>query len=312
MGAPIFTKSTLVFAKIQPVAGTALDTVTATDWMEVTDATLTPMDSTEVELNLLSDQMGAKMKFMTGFQAKLSFSIDLAGSGTAGTAPHWGVLEQICGKAQIVTPTTSTKFTPVSSGFVLGTLVCFIGGNKHVIRDARGTSKLDVSRNGFLKRTYDITGVYVDPTAVNPPAVTKAPRVIPPMLNPSNVALSFFGQTALCLHAASLDDGNEVKFLDLLNCTEQVMITGRAVSGSIEVIADLVSVKNWFTDAKNGATGLMKITIGKTAGNIIEIEAPKVQLLKPDYGDVDGLRSIKFGLNVLPTLGDDDYTITVK
>lgn len=312
MGAPIFTKSTLIFAKIQPVAGTPLDTVVAADWMEVSDATLTPMESTEVELNLLSDQMGAKMKFQTGFQAKLSFSIDLAGSGTAGTVPHWGVLEQICGKAQIITAATSVKFKPASSGFVLGTLVCFIGGNKHVIRDARGTSKLEIARNGFLKRTYDITGVYVDPTAVNPPVVTKAPRVIPPMLNPANVALSFHGLTDLCLHSASLDDGNEIKFLDLLNCTEQVMITDRKVSGSIEVIADLVSVKNWFTSAKNGETGLMKITIGKTAGNIIEIEAPKVQLLKPDYGDVDGLRSIKLGLNVLPSLGDDDYTVTIK
>jgi hypothetical protein len=270
------------------------------------------MESTEVELNLLSNEMGAKMKFQTGFQAKLSFSIGLAGSGVAGTTPYWGVLERICGKAEIVTAGASVKFKPVSSGFELGTFVCLVGANMHVIRDARGTSKLEIARNGFLKRTYDISGVYVDPTTTTKPSFAKNPRVIPPMLNPANVALSFHALDNLCLHSASLDDGNEIKFLDLLNCTEQVMITDRKVSGNIEVIADLVSVKNWFTSAKNGETGLMKITIGKTAGNIIEIEAPKVQLLKPDYGDVDGLRSIKLGLNVLPSLGDDDYTITVK
>lgn len=307
---PFFTKQGLIFGKIQTAPGTYLESVAA-DWIEANDINLTPMDATEVDLPLLSPNFGAVQKMLTGLKVKLSFSTALAGSGTAGTAPYWGVLERICGMAQIAVATpASVQYKPANSAFELGSLVAYIGTNKHALRDARGTSKLEIARNGWFKRTYEITGVYVDPAVLAPPAVTVVPRIMPTILQPGNATLSLYGITNLCLHSMSLDTANDIKFTDFLNCTQQVQIVDRHCAGSIEFVAESIANKDWFAAAKAGLTGALSFSVGAVAGNKLQIDAPKVQLTKPSYGDVDGLRTLKFDMNIMPSTGSDDYTLT--
>jgi len=305
----ISSKQAAVLAKVQTVAGTYLEPAAA-DWVEATDITLTPMESESAELNLVKSTLGANQVIPYGLRVKMSFSIAVAGSGTAGTAPYWGTLERICGMAQALVATTSVTYKPADTAFELGSLVAFIGTNKHAMRDARGTSSLEVSRGGFLVRKYEITGIYIDPVTASVPAIAVAPRIMPEVLLSGNTALTLHG-TTVCLHSLTIDTGFDVKFLQFLSCTDTVRIDDRSCKGSVEIVAGNISVKDWFATCKNATTGALAFTLNAlgTAGKKLAINAPKVQLTNPQYGDQDGIKTLKMDMILLPSAGSDDYSI---
>lgn len=307
---PIVATDAVLLAKIQPVADTYVEPA-ATDWVEITDVTLTPMESEAQELKLVKAAFGANPQRFYGHRVKLSFSIALAGSGTAGTAPYWGVIERICGMAQTIVATTSVKYMPADSAHEMGSMVCFIGKNKHALKNARGTSTLEVSKGGFLVRRYDITGIYIDPVEATVPTIVFTPRVMPELLLAENTALTLHGAANLCLQSLSIDTGFDIKFKTFLNCKDSVGVDGRMAKGSIEVLAESVAVKDWFAVCKSGTTDALsfKLNNGGAAGKRLEIAAPKVQLSNPQYGEADGLKTLKMDMTLLPNAGSDDYSL---
>lgn len=64
----------------------------------------------------------------------------LAGIALTGTAPAWGVMERICGYAEIITA-SNVKYIPAAGGFEMGSVAVFIGDTLHRMRSVRGTSK---------------------------------------------------------------------------------------------------------------------------------------------------------------------------
>lgn len=307
---PIFAKQAVLVAKVQTTAGTYLEPA-VTDWVEATDLTLTPFEADTTELSLIRKTFGASQQFVSGLRVKLSFSIALAGSGTAGTAPYWGALERICGMAQTIVAATSVAYAPADTNFEIGSLACYIGVNKHAMRDARGTSTLDVTKSGFLVRKYEITGIYVDPVVGVIPAVAIAPRIMPDTLQSGNTTMTMFGATP-CVQAMSIDTGFDVKYMKFLgNCTDTISINDRSCKGSIEIVAESIAVKDWFSLVKLGTTGTIAFAINPagTAGKKLTINAPKVQLLNPQYGDVDGIKTLKMDMVLMPSAGSDDYSI---
>jgi hypothetical protein len=48
------------------------------------------------------------------------------------------------------------------------------------------------------------------------------------------------------------------------------------------------------------------------AGNIIQIDAPKVQLTSISEQDGDGELHYNLGLSLVPDAGDDEFILTVK
>ena len=64
--------------------------------------------------------------------------------------------------------------------------------------------------------------------------------------------------------------------------------------------------------SKANTLGALQIVHGTVAGNIVQVDAPKVQLLEPSYGESQQLVTIAAGLRLTPDTGDDDIKITVK
>jgi hypothetical protein len=51
---------------------------------------------------------------------------------------------------------------------------------------------------------------------------------------------------------------------------------------------------------------------GTTAGNIVTIGAPNVQIVSPTYGESDGISTLQMGLSMVPgSGGNDEFTIAV-
>jgi len=119
------------------------------------------------------------------------------------------------------------------------------------------------------------------------------------------------------LHAASasmvafnVDIGNQVVYRNVIG-NESVEITNRAVSGSCTIEAPTITAKDWFTTSLESTTGALQMVHGSTAGNIVTIDAPAVQVISPTYGDSDGIVTLEANLSFVPDEGDDEITITL-
>ncbi|MDE2922518.1 MAG: hypothetical protein OYL92_10955 [Acidobacteriota bacterium] len=72
---------------------------------------------------------------------------------------------------------------------------------------------------------------------------------------------------------------------------------------------------NAFTTAKAGSTGELKMVHGgadtaENAGELIEINCPKVLLVDPQYGAEEGVLQFSAGLKLAPNSGNDETRCT--
>lgn len=75
-----------------------------------------------------------------------------------------------------------------------------------------------------------------------------------------------------------------------------------------------VATKDWWTTAKNGTYGTFSVKQGQTAGNIVGITAPNVQMTDPKYSDSNGVAMMDFGMALTPksATGNDEIRICTK
>ena len=80
-------------------------------------------------------------------------------------------------------------------------------------------------------------------------------------------------------------------------------------AGSISLLAPAISTKNYFETARTNVQDALTLVQGMTAGNIITLTAPLVQLLQPKYGDDKGRAMIEANLAFVYDQGDDEMSL---
>ena len=121
---------------------------------------------------------------------------------------------------------------------------------------------------------------------------------MPLEINKANTTWELHNITT-ALYSASIDVATNPELFDLPG-QNSVEITDRVTSGQIEFAASQINDKNWFSAVRANDTGVLNITHGVTAGNIVECVCHNVQLLEPKYGDQSMRRSNSFNLNIMP------------
>ena len=90
----------------------------------VTDLSITPQSSDVVNRDVVRPFLGASEQLLANTRVECTFSVELAGSGTAGTAPRYGDAIKACGFSETIASNTSVTYAPVSSSF--SSIVFFI------------------------------------------------------------------------------------------------------------------------------------------------------------------------------------------
>lgn len=118
---------------------------------------------------------------------------------------------------------------------------------------------------------------------------------------------------AAVLHSLELSSGMNVKQRDLIN-DNSVLSTGRSVTGKVVIDEPPLASKDYWTVVENRTKVVMQLVHGVTAGEVVQIDASKVQLGIPELGDADGVSTLGLPVSCLPSdEGDDnDLIITVK
>lgn len=304
------SKSLLVLAKAEVTYGT--DPVpTGTDAIVTSNATLSPLEGSQVSRNLDRATFGADQQLHVAVHAMISFDVELVGSGTLGTAPAYGPLLKACGCAETVTAATSVAYDPDTSSTESVTMYFFLDGQLHKMTGARGTFTLDAESGQIPHLKFTFTGLWQTPASVAAPSPTgwAGFQMPEPVTFDDTPTVTLHGLASV-FKSFKFDQGNQVTYFD--NPGEQeVAITDRQSKGSIEILAPTIATKDYFTLAKQNTLGALDFVQGKTAATRVEFKSVAgAQILGPKYGDDQGRATLQADMSFVPTsAGDDEWQL---
>lgn len=303
-------RNRLLLVELESTYGTD-PTPDGADALKLSQLDVTPLEIELVDRELITGFYGNTEKVVGSRMAKASFSVEIAGSGAAGTAPRTGKLLRACGFAETINASTSAVYDPVSSGFESVTLYFFADGTRHVMTGCRGTVSISMSTNEIPRFNFEITGIYNAASAVSNPSLTFGDQANPVVMNSTNTTPVSIHGYAACLESFELDLANEVVYRQLAGCAQNVQITDRKPEGTAVVEAPALGDKDYFAVASSQALAAFSLTHGQTAGNIVAIAAPTCNLGTPTYSNSDGILMLNLPFMPNPTAaGNDELTIT--
>ena len=305
------SRKRLLLAEIESTYGT--DPVPlGTDAMLVSNLEIQPLQLELKDRELILGYLGNTEMVVGQRLVGVSFDVEIAGSGVAGTAPKWSALIQACGFSETIVSVTSVTYAPISSAFKGVTLYYFADGVRHKVTGCRGTWSMSLEVGEIPKISFEFTGIFNAPTDETQPALTFSNQADPVVVNSANTATLQVHGYAACLSAFSLDLANETPFRQLAGCTQQIMITDRKPEGEVTIEAPTIAAKNYFSAASTQTAGQFSWVHGTTAGNIVTFTAPTATLGSPEYEDSDGIIMLKLPFMPQPTTaGNDEFTLAL-
>lgn len=297
-------------AKIETTYGTDAVPTGVANAMLMSDVTVTPIEGDRVSRDLLMPYFGDQGFVLAGAYSRIQGSIELAGSGAAGTAPAYGPLLRACGLAELLTASTKAEYKPVSGDQEAASIYMNLDGVNHAILGARGTFTLAIAPKQIPKLQFTLSGMLGPIADTALPTTTLTAFQKPLVVSKANTSFSLHGLTAV-MESFNLDLGNQVEPRMLVN-SESIEITDRKVSGTTVIEAVPLSTKDWYAIAKASTIGALSLVHGTAAGNIVEIAAAAVQIGQPAYGNTQGILNTSLPLTFSPVSGDDEITLRVR
>lgn len=304
-----FRKKTLL-AKIEPIYGTDSVPTGAANAIEVVDLTIQPMAGTRAVHRVERATLGNFLQTLVGAHVIVSFKVAVAGSSALGVAPGYGVLLRGSAHSETISAGVSVAYAPVSSGEESVTMYVNIDGTLHKMLGCRGMmSGISFDSSGYPYYNFQFFGLFSDPVAGALPAVTLTGFKKPVVFNNANSSVSLLGQSPN-VKSLNISSGQQVRYRNVVG-SESVVVTDRQPAGSVSFEAVPIGTFDYFAAVKNQTLGVMTVTHGPAANQVV-VNCPSVQLSDIGYSNDDDILMMDVPLSILPTAGDDDYSITVK
>ncbi len=311
MPAALKWKKTAILFKIETVYGTDPVPTGAANAILATDVKVQPMEGTDVDRDLDLPYFGAQGTIPNELHAKLTFKVEMAPSGTAGTVPGWGPLLRACGVAQVINAGVSVVYNPITDNHESGTFYLHKDGTRYVMRGARGNVKVMINAQGIPYLEFSFTGLFTQPSdqAFPTPVLTVFQK--PQVASSTNTPTFTINSVALVMRSFSLDLKNEVENRFLIGA-EAILITDRSDMIETVVEAQLLAAFNPFSLAANQTTVPVSLIHGVGAGKITTLAVPAAQMMRPT-GLEQNQNIVEWPLSLaaLPVGGNDQWTLTL-
>jgi hypothetical protein len=305
------TRNRLLLAKAESSYGTSPSPAGA-DAVLISALDVQPLQLELKDRELIRGYLGQSAQIVGQTSVGVTFSVELAASGTAGTAPRWGPLIKACGFSETIVASTSVTYAPVSSSFSSVALDFRNDGQRHLILGTRGNVAIEMSAGELPKLNFNFTGIYAAPTATANPSATFTNQADPVAVNADNTTSVSVHSYSACMNAFSLDMANNVIYRQLAGCTKQVMITNRVPTGSITIELPDLGTKDYFSIAAAQTAGSISFQHGQTAGNRATVTMSNCAFDSPSYEDGDGVQHITLPFRPLPSSsGNDEISIAL-
>lgn len=302
----------IMLAKIEAVYGTDAVPTGAANAILTKNLTIRPMEGDTVNRDVDRPTLGNDLAIHVGTHVACEFEVEFAGAGAVDTAPAYGPLLRMCARAETVTALVDVQYDLVSGNEEAGTMYLHFDGQLHAMLGARGSVSLGLDPRGIPIYKFSFIGLWVDPATVADPVPDFTAFQTPlAVTNDNTPTFTLHGQSFNLL-GLNIDQANQVVYRNVVG-EESVQIVDREPAGNVTIEAPVLSTFNPFTTAKANTLGALQLVHGTVAGNIVQIDAPQVQLRNPQYGNSDGIRTVQMELGIIPSsAGDDDFKITTK
>ena len=308
---------TVVLAKLETTYGTDAVPTPGSNALLVSNASFEIM-AQNIDRPLLRGYIGANSQLVGSRFVKVTFEVEVSGSGTAGTAPAWGPLLRACAMAEVVTAAQMVEYTPVSSALESLTIYYYDDGVLKKALGAEGTFELDLSQSTRPVFKFTFTGLdgglvaQTNPaqtlTAWKPPLAITNPNTAAINLGCTYAAGALTGGTPYPGRGLTLNVANDVQQNDLLG-GQSVEITNRNASGSMELDLTAAQEVAFMADVYTNTLITLGLVHGTSAGAKVLIFAPAVQRTDPKQADYNGHRHITMTLRLTPLSGNDELRI---
>lgn len=303
------TRKRLILVKKESTYGTD-STPAGTDALLVRNLEITPIEADVVSRDLIRPYLGNSPQLLANSRVSITFQVELAGSGTAGTAPRYGAVLQACGMSETIVATTSVTYAPVSASFSSATIYFNNDGIRHILTGCRGTFTLNAEVGQIPTIDFTMIGIYNAPTDTALPSTTYSQQASPLIFRQGNTSAFQFFSYAGCLQSVSFDMANETVYRELVGCTKEVLITNRAPSGTVMLEAPALATKDYFNIAQTETTGNLTFLHGTTLGNRVTLTAAQCDISNPSYSDQDGIQMLNIPYVATPTTtGNDEVSL---
>lgn len=239
----------------------------------------------------------------------ISFDVELAGSGTAGTAPGFGPLLKACGMSETTVAVTSVTYAPISTGESSVYMKFYMDGKIYALAGCRGNVTFSFVRGRVPLMRFTFLGLYVIPAdgAIVTPTLTifKTPLAV----NLANTPTTSFHSYAAKLSELELDVGNVVTHNNKPQ-REAIDFLDRMTKGRIKFEEELVATKDWYTIAKAGTTGALSVVHGTVAGNIATLGSTLTQIEQIEKDEEDNIAVEGLPFSCIPgSSGNDEFSL---
>jgi len=305
----LLTRKRVILIEAESSYGTD-PTPGASDVVLVRDLSITPQSSDVVNRDVVRPFLGASEQLLANTSVEVSFSVELAGSGTRGQAPRFGAALKGCGLSETVSSGTSVTYAPVSSSFSSVTIHYNTDGVRHKVTGARGTVVLNASVGEIPSLDFTFTGIYNAPDDSALPSVTYGDQATPLVFKNGNTTSFQLLSFSAALMSLSMDLGNTTVYRELVGGTKEVLITDRAANGSVSIEAVALSSKDYFAAAlTDSSLGNLTVTHGTTAGNIVALSSTKVDIGDVAYGEADGIQMLEIPYTLVPSASGNELSL---
>ncbi|MEL6587602.1 MAG: hypothetical protein AAFQ50_13230 [Pseudomonadota bacterium] len=158
-------KNKIILAAVEATYGVDPAPAAANGILAV-DVALSPMEGTERDRNLDTPYLGGTGMLPAELHQRLTFKVELVGSGTAGTVPGWGVLMRGCACAETIVADTSVTYNPISDNHESLTFYVWIDGTQYVLGGSRGTCTIGWTAQNIPYLEFTFTALYRRPAEV--------------------------------------------------------------------------------------------------------------------------------------------------
>ena len=322
----------LALMGLENVYGAGLAAVTENDGVPVFDTSVNVLQNEPVVDMKNKGFPGSDLSFVANPDSRYTGSMYIRGGGT-GDAPIPAGLFKIlraCGMAQ-TTVAGQAIYKPTISSAVEDSLCIaeFMHDNKaadglkHIITGARGTVNFTFNSGELPLVSFEFLGGYKKPTggeaiireSFNAAVWKRASR----LSQEGNYRLDIVlpnGQTIPNLEFRTLEVNlnNQVQAVHVVADSQKQQVDVHAerqgVSGRFIALQFTPNTFDVWKQATDGGWCGILLRCGTAAGDVWSLSLPKVQFQSPTHGEANGRYTVEGDLNILPTSGGDEMTLT--
>jgi len=306
----------IVLAKKEVTYGVDPVPLPATNAVLTRNFSATPLQLDRLDRNLDQRIYGALASVPSNERQAMSYEVEIAGSGDAGTAPAWMELLEGCGMAApVLTADTDAVQNFAPAGIATTSLAQY-----HWISDQRrkavgmaGSFIMDFTAGAYPFIGFQWLGLIAPATPfdkVAAPATTLTRWKKPVEVNTDNTDFTLDGY-APRMRSLRLDAGVQTSIRNLVGA-RYVRRGNHAITGTAVIEAPDIATKDYIDRLRKGDVVPWALQHGTVEGNIIELECPEAQITDIAEGEEDEILmwTIQFVCTV--DNGLPDLTITAR